>query len=126
MTAKVILKCWLFSLIIGLELFLQVSLLLVLIALCFWVLVLIIITSPLWIPLGICWAPATIISYLALKYTSVRDFSSQVKGWRSSFHSSLEAKLSFALSNIKAEEDLMEDILQFVIMVRSYFKHIGI
>eukprot|EP00347_Sterkiella_histriomuscorum_P022129 403331581 len=71
--AKFVLKCWLFSLIIGLELILQFGLLLILIGLFLWVLILIILTSPLWIPLSILWAPAAIITFLAFRYTTEDD-----------------------------------------------------
>ncbi|CDW84341.1 UNKNOWN [Stylonychia lemnae] len=70
-SAKFLLKCMLFSLIVILEIFLQSSMLFVLLGLCFWVLILIIFTSPLWIPLAILWAPAAIINVLVFRYTEV-------------------------------------------------------
>jgi membrane protein implicated in regulation of membrane protease activity len=55
-----------------LEIFLQSSVILILAALAFWVLLLVLLTSPLWIPLSICWAPAALLTYLVFRYTKVR------------------------------------------------------
>ncbi len=68
---KFLLKFTLFSMIFQLEIFLQSSVILMLLGLAFWVLILIIFTSPLWIPLSICWAPAAIITFLVFRYTKV-------------------------------------------------------
>lgn len=68
-TAKFLLKFMLFSLIFLLEIFLQSSVLFMLLGLAFWVLILIIFTSPLWIPLSLCWAPAALITFLVFRYT---------------------------------------------------------
>ena len=67
--ARFSLKFMLFTMIFLLEIFLQSSVMLMLLGLAFWVLILIVFTSPLWIPLSICWAPAAIITYLVFKYT---------------------------------------------------------
>jgi hypothetical protein len=66
------LKFSLFSLIFMLQIILQSSAILVLAGLCLWVLFLILLTSPLWIPLSICWAPAALITYLVFRYTEVK------------------------------------------------------
>jgi hypothetical protein len=65
------LKFLLFSLIFLLEIFLQSSVVLILAGLAFWVILLFLLTSPLWIPLSICWAPAAASTYLLFRYTQV-------------------------------------------------------
>eukprot|EP00347_Sterkiella_histriomuscorum_P016166 403354232 len=72
-TAKFLLKCLLFSMIVLLEIFLQSSMLFTIVGLCFWVLILIIFTSPLWIPLAILWCPAGILIILTFRYTKVGE-----------------------------------------------------
>ena len=71
------LKFSLFSLIFMLEILLQSSVILILAILLLWVLFLALITSPLWIPLSICWAPAAIITFVALRYTQVIKIDSK-------------------------------------------------
>lgn len=44
-----------------------------LLGLAFWVLILIILTSPLWIPLSIFWVPPFISAYLVFRFTSAGD-----------------------------------------------------
>lgn len=44
---------------------------LILAGLAFWVILLFLLTSPLWIPLSICWAPAAASTYLLFRYTQV-------------------------------------------------------
>ena len=119
MITKLLLKCWLFTMIIILELFLQFGLLIVLLTLCFWVLILIIITSPLWIPLAICWAPATIFAYLAFKHTSVSYFYLLLLGWWKNLSDHWEHYNILTLPHNLAQESNMEDILQCTFLVRT-------
>ena len=44
-----------------------------LLGLAFWVLLLIVFTSPLWIPLSIFWVPPFITTFLVFRYTSAGD-----------------------------------------------------
>ena len=67
--ARFLLKFTLFSLIFQLEIFLQSSALFMLLGLAFWVLLLVIFTSPLWIPLSIFWVPPFVTTYLVFRYT---------------------------------------------------------
>lgn len=76
---KFTLKFMLFSMIYGLELILQFSVIFMLASLAFWMLILIIFTSPLWIPLAICWAPAGIITFLVFRYTQVSKLLSDYR-----------------------------------------------
>lgn len=71
--AKFLLKFMLFSMIFVLEIFLQSSVMLMLLGLAFWILILIIFTSPLWIPQVILWTPAAFITFLVFRYTQVRN-----------------------------------------------------
>jgi hypothetical protein len=77
--AKFLLKFLLFSLIFLLEVFLQSSVIVILAGLVFWVLLLFLMTSPLWIPLSICWAPAALITYLVFRYTQVKTQNMKAK-----------------------------------------------
>ena len=56
-----------------LEIFLQSSVIMILLGLCLWVLFLVLLTSPLWIPLSICWAPAALLTFLILRYTQAGE-----------------------------------------------------
>ncbi len=71
--ARFLLKFTLFTMIFQLEIFLQSSALLMLLGLAFWVLILIIFTSPLWIPLSIFWVPPFVTTYLVFRYTSAGE-----------------------------------------------------
>ena len=71
--ARFLLKFTLFTLIFQLEIFLQSSALFMLLGLAFWVLILIIFTSPLWIPLSIFWVPPFVTTCLVFRYTSAGE-----------------------------------------------------
>ena len=69
--AKFLLKYTLFFIIFILEIFLQSSLFICMLAIAFWGLILIIFTSILWVPLLLVWSPALIITVALFKFTSV-------------------------------------------------------